>query len=93
MVGMLTETFPITDLTRASRRLVERALARQVPIMITQLGREVAVLVPIERYREMDRRLVHRFESPRLVRPGGADPAHFELYVTVDQEAELISDG
>ncbi|HEV8637753.1 MAG TPA: type II toxin-antitoxin system Phd/YefM family antitoxin [Chloroflexota bacterium] len=83
---MLPEVRPITDLARGAGKLVELARQRRAPIVITQRGRDAAVLMPIELYREIEARLVRRIDSPRLVRPVGADPRHFEMEVTVDPE-------
>jgi prevent-host-death family protein len=87
MITTLPEICPITDLARDARRLVARARERRAPIVITQRGRDAAVLLPIELYREMESRLVRRVDSPRLVPPAGADPRHFEVEVTIDPEA------
>ena len=89
MITTLPEIHPITDLARDARRLVERARERQAPIVITQRGRDAAVLLPIELYREMERRLVHRMVSPRLVASVGADARHFEMRVTRDADGGL----
>lgn len=58
---------PITDLARDARSLIERARRTQEPIVITQRGRDAAVLVPIELYRKLEGESVHRIMSPRLV--------------------------
>jgi prevent-host-death family protein len=63
---------PVSDLARDARGLVARARERQEPIVITQRGREVAVLVPIEMYREMQSKRAARIASPRLVNPADA---------------------
>ena len=84
MLRTLPEIHPITDLARDARKLVERARAQHAPIVITQRGRDAAVLLPIDLYREMERQLVQRIASPRLVAPEGADPRHFEMTVTAD---------
>jgi prevent-host-death family protein len=84
----LPEIRPITDLARDARGLVELARQRHAPIVITQRGRDAAVLMPIELYREIEARLVRRLDSPRLVRPAGADPSHFEMEVTREPEAQ-----
>ena len=64
---------PITDLARDARRLVEHARERQEPIVITQRGRDAAVLVPIELYRKLESQAAHRIVSPRLVHPEDAE--------------------
>lgn len=70
---MLPEIRPISDLARNARKLVEHARKRQEPIVITQRGRDVAVLVPIELYREMEKARTFNLVSPRLVRPEDAE--------------------
>jgi prevent-host-death family protein len=77
----IPEIRPISDLARDARSLVERARQRQEPIVITQRGRDAAVLVPIELYRQMEARQAHRFVSPRLARP--EDAARFTMTMTV----------
>lgn len=81
MNGHLPEICPITDLARDARALVERARQRQEPIIITRRGRDAAVLVPIELYRQMERLMAPRIASPRLGRP--EDAARFRLEMTV----------
>ena len=61
------EIHPISDLARDARALVEKARQRQEPIVITQRGRETAVLVPIELYRSMEKRRPYQMASPRLI--------------------------
>jgi len=75
----LPEIHPISELARDARGLVARARERQEPIVITQRGRAVAVLLPVEVYREMQQRLTARIVSPRLVNP--ADAAEFRMHV------------
>jgi prevent-host-death family protein len=67
------EMRPISDLARNARGLIARARQRQEPIVITQRGRNAAVLVPIELYRQMERRLGPRIVTPSLARPGHAE--------------------
>lgn len=69
----IPEIHPISDLARDAKRLVERARQRHEPIVITQRGREVAVLLPIELYHQMDRQIPRQVFSPRLVRPEEAE--------------------
>ena len=69
----IPEICPISELARDARALVERARRRQEPIVITQRGRDAAVLVPIELYRQLERRGNHRLASPRLVHPEDAE--------------------
>jgi PHD/YefM family antitoxin component YafN of YafNO toxin-antitoxin module len=52
--------------------------------VITQRGREAAVLVPIELYREMERRAAVRIPSVRLVGP--EDAARFQMELTIIDE-------
>ena len=75
---------PISDLARDARGLVARMRERQEPIVITQRGRDVAVLLPVEVYRELERRLSARTDSPRLVDP--QDAAHFTKTMEVIAE-------
>jgi prevent-host-death family protein len=78
------EIRPISDLARDARALVARARERQEPIVITQRGRDAAVLVPIELYRKLEREGRHRLMSPRLVHPEDAE--RFKLTVTVIEQ-------
>jgi prevent-host-death family protein len=81
---------PITDLARDARRLVERARQRQEPIVITQRGRDAAVLVPIELYRKLESQSAHRIVSPRLVHPEDAErfTMSVEIVDSPDREAD-----
>lgn len=81
MATRIPEIHPISDLARDARGLVERVRQRQEPIVITQRGREAAVLVPVELYRKMEGLLAHRIASPRLVHP--EDAARFQMDMTV----------
>ena len=65
---MIPEIRPISDLARGARQLVARARQRREPVVITQRGRDVAVLLPIELYRDMQQQLAARMISPRLAR-------------------------
>lgn len=78
--GRLPEIRPISDLVRDARKLIARARERQEPIVITQRGRDTAVLVPIELYRKTEQMLSPHLLSPRLVRP--EDAARFRMEVT-----------
>jgi prevent-host-death family protein len=82
MAARIPEIRPISDLARNARGILEGARRRQEPVVITQRGRDAAVLVPIELYRRMEGRVAHRVPSPRLVRP--EDAARFEMTLTVD---------
>jgi prevent-host-death family protein len=73
---------PISDLARDARALVVKMRERQEPIVITQRGREVAVLLPVELYRELESRAQPRIVSPRLARP--EDARRFEMTMSVD---------
>lgn len=86
MAIRIPEIHPISDLARDARALVERVRQRQEPIVITQRGRDVAVLVPIELYRKLESLLAHRIVSPRLVRP--EDAAKFRMEVTIIEPSE-----
>lgn len=77
----MPEIRPISDLVRDARKLIERARQRQEPIVITQRGRDTAVLVPIELYRKTERMLAPHFLSPRLVRPEDAEKFRKEMTV------------
>ena len=79
MALKLPEIRPISDLARDARGLVARARERQEPIVITQRGRDVAVLLPIEVYRQMQEQATARLISPRLVDP--ADAAAFRMRI------------
>jgi prevent-host-death family protein len=76
----IPEICPITELARDARGLVERARLRQEPIVITQRGRDAAVLVPIELYRKLESELGHRLVSPRLAHPEDAE--RFKMTMT-----------
>lgn len=81
MISKMPEVHPVSDLARKARELIERARERQEPIVITQRGRHAAVLVPIDVYRNMERMLLPRVVSPRLV-----DPTHakrFRMKMTI----------
>jgi prevent-host-death family protein len=69
----LPEIHPISELARDARGLIARARERQEPIVITQRGRDVAVLLPVEVYRDMQQHLTARIVSPRLVNPADAE--------------------
>lgn len=81
MGSRVPEIRPISDLVRDARRLIERARERQEPIVITQRGRDVAVIVPIELYRKTERMLSPQLLSPRLVRPEDAEKFRLEMTI------------
>ncbi|GEM_PF-6766840 len=91
MVTKLPEIRPITDLARDARGLIERARQRQEPIVITQRGRDTAVLLPIELYRQLECAGALRIASPRLVNP--ADAERFRMEVTVMDPEPNSSDA
>ncbi len=82
----LPEIHPISDLSRDARALVQLARERQEPIVITQRGRQAAVLVPIELYRKMERLARPRIASPRLVR--AEDAARFRVQMTIVDDGQ-----
>jgi prevent-host-death family protein len=86
MAIRIPEIHPISDLARDARTLIERVRSRQEPLVITQRGREVAVLVPIELYRKMERLVAHRIVSPRLVNPKDAEK--FRMKMTVAEPGQ-----
>ncbi|MGH7862520.1 MAG: type II toxin-antitoxin system Phd/YefM family antitoxin [Candidatus Dormibacteraceae bacterium] len=71
--------------------MIERARQRQEPVIITQRGRDVAVLVPIELYWTMERHMVPRVVSPHLVRP--EDAGRFQMHMTVVDPSTGASDA
>src|SRR5438552_2194842 len=77
----IPEICPITELARDARRLIERARRRQEPIVITQRGRDAAVLVPIELYRKLEGGLSRRVMSPRLAHTEDAE--RFKMAMSV----------
>src|SRR5213080_4208895 len=74
---------PISDLARDARGLVGEARSKHEPIVITQRGREVAVLLSVELYRELQSQGTPRMVSPRLA--SSEDPSRFRMTVTVDE--------
>ena len=78
MTQKLPAIRPISDLARDAKALVAHARAEHEPVVITQRGREVAVLLPVELYRELQHQSA-RILSPRLVDP--ADAAAFRMTV------------
>ena len=91
MVSRLPEIRPITDLARDARGLLERARQRQEPIIITQRGRDAAVLLPIELDRRLEQQLTPKIVSPRLARPEDAD--RFRMEMEVVSTASEMSDA
>ena len=92
MVSRLPEIHPITDLARDAKALVERARQRQEPIIITQRGRDAAVLVPIELYRRLEQLLTPKIMSPRLAHP--EDAAKFQMEMsTLEPERDAPNAG
>ena len=72
---------PISELARDARELIAGAQERHEPVVITQRGREVAVLLPVDLYRELERRATPRVPSPRLVHP--EDAKRFEMTMSI----------
>jgi len=68
---------------RDARAVISEARSKHEPVVITQRGREVAVLLPVELYRELESRGPSRTMSPRLARP--EDAKRFTMTVTVDR--------
>ncbi len=81
MSSRVPEIRPISDLVRDARKLIARARERQEPIVITQRGRDTAVLVPIELYRRTEQTRVPRIPSPRLVHPEDAKRFRMEMSI------------
>jgi len=59
--------------------------------VITQRGRDAAVLIPIELYRKMEKQITYRFASPRLVHP--EDAAHFRMEMSTIEPSGVTSDA
>lgn len=91
MTSRLPQIRPVTDLARDARGLIERARQDQEPIVITQRGRDTAVLVPIELYRWMEGMVVHRLQGPRLVHPDDAEL--FQMEMTILESPEEAQDA
>ena len=91
MVFRLPEIRTVSDLARDARALIERARQRQEPVIITQRGRDVAVLVPIEVYRAMENDRLPRIVSPHLVDP--RDAAKFSVKLTIMEAPAGSSDA
>ena len=85
---MIPEICPISDLARDAKAVVERARQKQGPIVITQRGREVAVLLPIEVYRQMEQRRPFQIASPRLVNPEDAKLLQVKMTVIPDNKPD-----
>ena len=88
MVTRIPEIRPISDLVRDARGIIERARERQEPIVITQRGRDAAVILPIELYRKLEGGGTRRIVSPRLVHR--EDAAHFAKVVM--EVSETVSE-
>jgi prevent-host-death family protein len=81
----IPEVRPITDLARDAKGLVDRMRARREPVIITQRGRDVAVLLPVELYRELvERGAAHQMPGLRFTDPSQAED--FRLRMTVEPE-------
>lgn len=68
----IPEIRPISDLARDAKKLVALAREKQEPIVITQRGRDAAVLLPIELYRKLEEGRTFRMPSVRLANPEDA---------------------
>jgi prevent-host-death family protein len=86
VASRIPEIRPISDLVRDARHLIARARERQEPIVITQRGRDAAVIVPIELYRSMERLLSPRMPSVRLARPEDAEKFRMQVTVLPEQK-------
>lgn len=91
MLVRIPEIHPISDLARDARGIVERVRQRQEPIVITQRGRDVAVLIPVELYRRLESLMALKIVSPRLARP--EDAAHFKMQMTVVETSQEEPDA
>lgn len=80
----------ITDLARDAKALLDEARRTQEPIVITQRGREAAVLVPIELFRRLETSRPAQMPSLRLVHP--ADAALFKMKVEVLEESRAAEE-
>ena len=69
----------ITDLAREAKGLVAEARKNQEPIVITQRGHDVAVLLPMELYRRLEANSRPSL-SPRLAHP--EDAVRFTMNMT-----------
>ena len=78
----LPEIRPVSDLARDARSIIERVRQRQEPVIITQRGRDVAVLLPIELYRSLENRLMPRLASPHLFHSEDADKFRMQMSVS-----------
>ena len=81
MITRIPEIHPISDLARDAKSLVERARERQEPIVITQRGRDAAVLLPTELYRKLERQVIRQMASPRLV--NAEDAKRLRMVMTI----------
>lgn len=75
----LPEIRTVSDLARDARAMIERARQRQEPVIITQRGRDVAVLLPIELYRALENHRIPGIVSPHLVHPDDAAKFHMAM--------------
>jgi len=80
-VFRLPEIRPVSDLARDARSIIERLRQRQEPVIITQRGRDVAILLPIDLYRSLENRLMPRLTSPHLVHSEGADKFRMQMSI------------
>jgi prevent-host-death family protein len=78
MLSRIPEVLPISDLVRDARGVIELARKRHEPVIITQRGRETAVLIPIELYRQLE----------RAQRPHSEDADYYRMEMTEVAEPE-----
>ncbi len=83
----IPEVRPITDLARDARGIVERMRARKEPVVITQRGRDVAVLLPVELYRDLVAGNAHRVPGLRFSTPEQADD--FRIEMTAEEDGKV----
>jgi prevent-host-death family protein len=81
MASQIVSVHSVSDLARRTRALIAKAQKNQEPIVITQRGREVAALLPIELYRELTARTPPRIRSPLLSRR--EDAGRFQVAMTM----------
>jgi PHD/YefM family antitoxin component YafN of YafNO toxin-antitoxin module len=87
-------SLPLRYQARAERSISRHwpcAGQRQEPIIITQRGRDAAVLLPIELYPRVEQQLAPKILSPRLARPEDVD--RFRMEIEVVSAASETSDA
>lgn len=91
-MGKIPQIVPITDLRQDATSIVERASTTPEPIVITQRGRPVAVMVGIEAYE----RSQHELELLRLLARGEKEIAAgrgFELDAVMAEAEALLREA